>query len=288
MNSELILQADGRIYHLGLRSEDIADVIFTVGDPDRVATVSAHFDFIDFKAQHREFVTHTGTLRGKRVSVISTGIGPDNIDIVINELNALVSYDLAKGIWKKPEDRRKLKIIRLGTSGSLQPDFLPGDYMVSALAVGLDNLMHFYPETGEPDLSASFISKVPLPKSVIPYGVAASPKLAGVFAHWPMGITLTAPGFYGPQGRSVGASSNLQAPFWEAVEAFKYQGFQLTNFEMETSAIYGLCELFGHKALSISVLLANRPLKQFADNPGKLVSKFIQDVLDKWEDIVEA
>lgn len=288
MNSELILQADGRIYHLGLRSEDIADVIFTVGDPDRVATVSAHFDAIDFKAQHREFVTHTGTLRGKRVSVISTGIGPDNIDIVINELNALVSYDFQNNVWKQPEDRRKLKIIRLGTSGSLQPDFLPGDYMVSALAVGLDNLMHFYPEVGEPELSGSFISKVPLPKSVIPYGVAASPALAGIFAHWPMGITLTAPGFYAPQGRSVGAGSKLQAPFWEAVEAFKYQGFQLTNFEMETSAIYGLCELFGHKALSISVLLANRPLKLFADDSARLVSKFIQDVLDKWEEIAEA
>lgn len=288
MNSELILQADGRIYHLGLRSEEVADVIFTVGDPERVEAVSAHFDSIEFKAKHREFVTHTGTLRGKRVTVISTGIGPDNIDIVINELHALVCYDTEKKSWKQPEDRRKLKIIRLGTSGSLQPDFLPGDYMVSALAIGLDNLMHFYPPTGEHGLPQAFIQKVPLPEFIVPYGVRASPALAGVFAQWPMGITLTAPGFYGPQGRSVGAPSKLQNTFWEAVEAFKYQGFQLTNFEMETSAIYGLCELFGHQALSISVLLANRPLKQFADNPSALVSQFIQDVLDKWEDIVEA
>ncbi len=288
MNSELILQSDGRIYHLGLRAEHVADIVFTVGDPDRVKEVSRHFDTIDFQAQHREFVTHTGQLAGKKVTVISTGIGPDNIDIVINELHVLANYDFSNGVWKSLESRRKLKIIRLGTSGSLQPDFLPGDYMVSALAVGLDNLMHFYPETGETALADSFIKSVPLPSAIHPYATAASTALAGIFSLWPMGITLTAPGFYAPQGRSIGAQSHLSTEFWVAVEKFKYQGFQLTNFEMETSAIYGLGSLFGHQALSISVLLANRPLKRFADNPGDLVSKFIRDVLDKWEDIAQA
>lgn len=288
MNSELILQKDGRIYHLGLNAEDIADVIFTVGDPDRVEAVSKHFDCIDFQTQHREFKTHTGKIGSKRVSVISTGIGPDNIDIVLNELNAIVSFDVANGFWLPSDKRRKLKIIRLGTSGSLQPDFLPGDYMVSAMAIGLDNLMHFYPTIEEKSLAETFVKQVPLPNAITPYGVSSAPALAGIFANWPMGITLTAPGFYAPQGRNVGVKSLLQEDFWEAVEAFKYQGFQLTNFEMETSAIYGLSTLFGHQALSISVLLANRPLKKFADDAGALVTKFIQDVLDKWEEITEA
>lgn len=281
--SELVLHPDGSIYHLHLHPEQIAGTIITVGDPGRVERVSRHFDAIEHRVSYREFTTHTGRIGSKRISVISTGIGPDNIDIVVNELDALVNIDL-KNRTLKPE-HTALDIIRVGTSGGIQPDLEVGDFVVSTYAIGLDNLMYFYDwqhhleEAETQDAFYDFLRETgPLP--VRPYLFGGSPALIQqVGSRMHRGITLTSPGFYGAQGRQLRAPGRLSGAAIERLSHFDFGGHRITNFEMETAAIYGLCRVLGHRAASCSVLLANRTRNTFSDNPGAIVERLIEEVL---------
>jgi uridine phosphorylase len=274
-----VLGPDGSIYHLALHPEEVAPIVLTVGDPDRVPKVSAHFDRIDVRRQKREFVTHTGEIAGKRISVISTGIGPDNIDIVINELDALFNIDL--GTRSLRPEPKKIHIVRLGTSGSMQPDLEPGTFLASSFGAGLDNLLDFYKPVfteEEKDIAEAF--RLELPGLPVPYVVAGSRQLLDLFADWQQGITVTCPGFYGPQGRSLRATAALP-DLPERLGRVQRGAHRVTNFEMETSAIYGMCRLLGHEALSLSVILANRRLGTFADNPAALEAELIRTALEK-------
>lgn len=282
--SELITNADGSIYHLNLRPEDVGDWIITVGDQNRVARVSQHFDRIDVQKAKREFVTHTGWLGSKRITVISTGIGPDNIDIVLNELDALVNIDMATRLPVAAP--RSLPIIRIGTTGGLQADIPVDGVICSAMALGFDNVMGYYdwtPDARERQLAAdwaAFTAEGQWQVPVAPYAVDASAVLlAGIAAPFHQGITLTAPGFYGPQGRQLRAKSLLQSGLFDALHRFESQGHRMTNLEMETSAIYGLSRVLGHRALSCSVVLANRHDNTFSPNPGAAVDQLIVKIL---------
>lgn len=282
--SELITNADGSIYHLNLHPEDVGDWIITVGDQNRVARVSRHFDRLDVEKAKREFVTHTGWLGDKRITVISTGIGPDNIDIVLNELDALVNIDMATRLpLAQP---RSLPIIRIGTTGGVQEDIPVDGVICSAMALGFDNVMDYYawsPNASEYRLAqdwAAFTTEGAWRVPVTPYAVEGSAALlAGIAAPFHQGITLTAPGFYGPQGRQLRAPSKLQDGLFDALYRFRSQGLRLTNIEMETSAIYGLSRVLGHQALSCSVVLANRHDNTFSTNPGAAVDKLIVQIL---------
>lgn len=277
--SELILNADGSVYHLALHPEEVAPLIITVGDPDRVAKVSAHFDRVDTIRQKREFLTHTGEIAGQRLTVISTGIGTDNIDIVLNELDALVNIDLATRQLRP--SFRALRIVRLGTSGSLQADLAPGDFLASSFAVGLDNLLSFYQPVfseGEKNICAALAQYLQMPSP--PYVVAGSENLLALFSDWPQGVTATCPGFYGPQGRSLRAPAAIP-DLPERLGAFGFDGLRVTNFEMETSAIYGLCRILGHEALSLSVIMANRIKGTFHENPAKAEALLIREGLER-------
>lgn len=278
--SELILNADGSIYHLHLFPEDISDTIITVGDPDRVEKVSRHFDHIDTRRHKREFVTHTGTLKGKRITVISTGIGTDNIDIVFNELDALVNIDFET---RQPKPQlQSLDIIRIGTSGSLQADIPVGSFLISEYGIGLDILLHFYPNLAteeEMAMSAALKKHIPeLPLS--PYIYRAGERLLEQFGTWTKGATVTCSGFYAPQGRNLRAGCAInELP--DRLTHFHGGHFRCTNFEMETAAMYGMARLLGHHALSCNVILANRPLGLFSQDPGKDEEALIVAVLDK-------
>ncbi len=277
--SELILNADGSVYHLHLQAEQIATTIITVGDPDRVPMVSKHFDTLEIQVQKREFVTHTGFLNGKRLSVISTGIGTDNIDIVLNELDALVNIDLATRTIK-PE-HTSLDIIRIGTSGALQTSTAVDSYLATSFAVGLDGLLHFYassPNTEEATLAKS-LQALSLP--IRPYVAQGSEKLLNHLAKdLPKGITATCTGFYAPQGRQLRlkpVASNLL----DQLQNFQYKQQQFTNFEMETAGIYGLARLLGHHAISLNAILANRPQRTFSQHPKKTVERLIVQTLKR-------
>jgi len=280
--SELIINPKGAVYHLDLAPEQLADTVITVGDPDRVAEVSRHFDRIEHKARHREFVTHTGYIGSKRISVVGTGIGPDNIDIVINELDALANIDF--DTRQPKDDIKSLQIIRLGTSGSLQEDIPVDSLVVSSHGVGLDNLLHYYQrnETAtEAGLLHDFVRHTGLhERAVVPYLASCAPELASLFrAPFIHGITVTCPGFYGPQGRV------LRGPvaFPELIDrltSFRSGEFRVTNFEMETSAIYGLGSLLGHRCLSISTIVANRVHKTFSADAGRAVENMIVTSLE--------
>ncbi len=281
--SELIISPDGSIYHLKLHPEDIAEDIIVVGDPGRVPEISAYFDKIEFKVMNRELCTHTGYYNGKRISVLSTGMGTDNIDIVINELDALVNIDLQKRELKK--EHTSLNIIRLGTSGALQEDLPVDSFMMSEYGLGLDGMLHFYEKSKEvcdKDIANAFINHTNwsenLPK---PYVVRGSDilmqKLGKGFS---TGITATAPGFYGPQGRQL----RLQLAYPdinEKIETFQYNGHRINNLEMETSALYGLGAMLGHQTLTICVLIANRVSKQFSTDYKKPVKKLVETILDR-------
>jgi uridine phosphorylase len=281
--SELVINGDGSIYHLNLKPEHIADTVITVGDPGRVAMVSKYFDTIDFEREKREFVTHTGRLGTKRITVISTGIGPDNIDIVLNELDALVNIDLES---RQPKENQKsLNIIRMGTSGCLQPGVEVGSLVLSAFAVGLDNLMHFYkfnPDETESALYKQLIeTQFPFPTR--PYVIRGSQQLLeGVGNGFRQGITMTAPGFYAPQGRTVRLESQIQDSL-EVLRDFRFEQWPVMNFEMESSAIYGLAKLLGHQALSCNVILANRADKTFSDDPKGITDNMIATMLERLE-----
>jgi uridine phosphorylase len=284
-HSELILNSSGSIYHLDLHPEEVAPTVLTVGDPGRVERVSRHFDRIDTRRQKREFITHTGEIAGQRVSVISTGIGPDNIDIVLNELDALVNIDLPSRT-ELPE-MQSLRIIRLGTTGSLQPD-IPVDALVcSTYGIGLDNLITFYPPSNDLDiqsLESSFKQHMnalglPLPQSYAGRADAALLQQIAQSASAFQGITLTMPGFYGPQGRSLRLKSLLPPNFFEEMAGFRHEEQRITNLEMETGALYALGARFGHQVLSCNTVLANRPLGQFSPNPAQAVDQLILKVL---------
>ena len=271
--SELILNSDGSIYHLHLKPEHLASFVFTVGDPDRVPLVSQYFDQIDFKIKKREFVTHTGWKNGKHLTVMSTGMSTDNIEILLTELDALVNIDLEQRQVKS--EKTRLQIVRLGTSGSLQRDLAAGSLLVSEIAIGLDTMMAFYPRLrGNHDMAVAIQRELNL--SFLPYQAYADPELlAKVQGQFVKGITLTCPGFYAPQGRHVLLKPRMERML-ERLAELNILGRRLTNFEMETAAYYGLGELFGHQMLSLNAIVANRPLKKFDREAEKTVDTMIR------------
>lgn len=281
--SELVLNPDGSLYHINLKPENIADTILFVGDQNRVERISAHFDCIEFETQKREFKTHTGVYKGKRISVMSTGIGPDNIDIVMNELDALVNINLET---RQPKEKlRSLNIIRVGTSGSLQPEVPTDGFLLSTHGIDLNGLMHFYKvseQYHEPPLEQAFISHLNWHKNkAYPYIFAADPHWVDVFSKTNIhkGITATAGGFYGPQGRVLRLSLS-DAEQNDKLASFRYQTSKITNYEMETAVIYGMAKLLGHKAVSLNAIIANRPSGTFSQNPYQTVDRLIKLTLD--------
>jgi len=281
--SELILNPDGSIYHLNLRPEHIANTIITVGDPDRVDTITKHFDTIEFTTHKREFKTTTGRYMGMRISVISTGIGPDNIDIVFNELDALVNIDLETRTVK--ETHTKLDIIRIGTSGSIQSEIPVDSFLISKYAIGLDGMLHAYEceHILEQDIEDAFIAHTNWNhRKARPYVVKNSSELETKLKsdQTVLGFTATAVGFYGPQGRI------LRLPIKDTdlnskMDSFNYQETAITNLEMETSAIYGMSKLLGHNALSMNAIIANRANGTFSNDPKGTVEKLIRYTLQK-------
>ena len=281
--TELILTGEKRVYHINLRAEDIADDVIVVGDQHRVAQISSRFTKIDFKTEHREFVTHTGMYNGKRITVLSTGIGTDNIDIVMNELDAAVNINLETRELNPVH--RSLNVIRLGTSGALQGDIPVNGIVVSSHGLGLDGLLNFYDgwqNVSAMDISEAFTKHTGwLPNLPYPYCVAASDKLLSKFKQGThVGITATAPGFYGPQGRQIrlkAAMPNLN----EMLTDFKLGEHRITNFEMETSALYGLGKLLNHQCLTACVIIANRVRKEFTSDYKKSVEILIDESLQR-------
>lgn len=280
--SELIINSRGAVYHLDLKPEELASTVITVGDPDRVAQVSKHFDSVEYSRQHREFVTHTGFIGKKRISVVSTGIGTDNIDIVLNELDALVNIDFTSRTVK--QGLTSLSIIRVGTSGALQADIPVDSFVASTHGLGIDNLLNFYlPENNEEELQLlkAFENQTQLGSRVaIPYIGSAGPSVQKHFVSgFHHGITVTCPGFYGPQGRVL--RLGLTSPeLIDRLTDFRYGNHRITNFEMETSAIYGLGKLLGHQCLSLNAIVANRVQKTFSKDGAAAVENLIVKTLE--------
>ena len=278
--SELILNPDGSIYHLNLLPEHLADTIITVGDPERVKSVSKYFDSVEFEVHKREFKTHTGALNGKRISVVSTGIGTDNIDIVFNELDALKNIDFGMRTVKK--ELTSLEIIRIGTSGAIQPEIEIDSFLVSEKAIGFDNLLHFYENTSFCDevFSEAFISATNWNvKKSKPYVVSADENLLKKFSpEFKKGISATNVGFYGPQGRMLRLSIE-DKKMNDRIKDFRFHGKPITNLEMETSGIYGLARLLGHRAVSLNAILANRANGTFSKDPEKTIDTLIKSTL---------
>jgi uridine phosphorylase len=279
--SELIINDRGAVYHLNCRPEEIATTIITVGDPARVKEVSKYFDTIEYRNEHREFVTHTGYTGKKRLSCVSTGIGPDNIDIVLNELDALVNINFKTRLIK--EQLTCLNIIRLGTAGSLQKEIPVDSFVASTHGLGLDNLMNFYRAENneeEKQLIQNFNTHTQLSSgNIAPYINMAGVHLLKHFTqNYHQGITVTCPGFYGPQGRilRLGLANPLLI---DHLTSFSFGNHRIANFEMETSAIYGLGKLLGHHCLSLSAIVANRISKQFSKNGGLAVENLIKQSL---------
>ena len=278
-DTELIITNSGRIYHLNLKKEEIADDIILVGDPNRVEQISNKFEKIDFKITHREFITHTGYYNNKKISVISSGIGTDNIDIVINELDALVNVNFESRQINKI--KKSLNIIRLGTSGGLNKKIDVDSFLVSEYAIGLDGLAHFYKNNDVLDqkLSKMFFNKTNWSKNhASPYSVKASEKLLNKFNNFNKGITLTATGFYGPQCRNMRLKSSI-SDLENLIGSIEYQGLNITNFEMESSALYFLGRSLGHNTLTICAILANRISKKYSTNPIDTIDELINEVL---------
>ena len=281
--SELILNPDGSVYHLNLKPEHIAHDIIFVGDQDRVSKITKHFDSIEFTTQKREFKTQTGIYKGKRLTVMSTGIGPDNIDIVINELDALVNIDLET---RKPKEKlTSLNIIRIGTSGSLHADIPVDSFVMAQFGLGLDNMLRSYlvDNVSNTEMENAFIEHTnwDLRKGkpvVIPCSSVLEKRIESDKMH--KGITATAGGFYGPQGRVL--RLNIQDPTLNSkMDNFIFEGTRITNLEMETSAIYGLSALLGHQALSLNAIIANRANGTFSSDPYKAVDELIEYTLNK-------
>lgn len=281
--SELILNPDGSVYHLNLLPKHIADNVIFVGDQDRVERITSHFESIEFSIQKREFKTQTGYYKGKRLTVISTGIGPDNIDIVLNELDALVNIDL---INRQPKDELKsLNIIRIGTSGSLQKDIPVDAFVLSTHGLDINGMMHFYQSESiaNKEIEDAFINHTNWSfKKARPIIVENSPYLESLFSDISLhkGITATAGGFYGPQGRVLRLPVQDSA-LNQKMDNFHYKDYRIANLEMETSAIYGLSKLLGHNALSLNAIIANRANGTFSEDPRQTVKNLIVFALDK-------
>ncbi|MGN6491660.1 MAG: nucleoside phosphorylase [Agriterribacter sp.] len=277
--SELILNSRGAVYHLNLLPEELANTVITVGDPERVSEVSKHFDTIECQQQHREFVTHTGTIGKKRISVVSTGIGTDNIDIVLNELDALVNINLVTRTIKP--QLTSLQLVRIGTAGSLQADVPVDSFVASTHGLGIDNLLHFYrheQNDEEKQLLQAFITQTQV--TALPYLSSASVSLIKHFVqNFHHGITVTCPGFYAPQGRILRLGLHYPGLI-DRLTGFSFGQHRICNFEMETAGIYGLGHLLGHQCLSLSAIVANRVSKQFSKNGHATMEKLIKTTLE--------
>lgn len=280
-DSELILNPDGSVYHLHLKPENVAENVIVVGDQGRVEMISKYFDNIEFKVQSREFVTHTGTFNGKRITALSTGIGTDNIDIVMNELDAAVNIDLVNRIPK--QNHTALNVVRIGTSGALQGDIPVDSFVLSTHGLGMDGLLNFYDvdSINEADLEQAFIAHTNWNKRFNhPYFVKGSAELINKLSpdkH--LGITATACGFYGPQGRVLRLPLQMN-DLNEKLTSFNHNGHRITNFEMETSALFGLGALLGHNTATVCTIVANRIRKEFSKNYKVSVDKLIVNVLE--------
>lgn len=281
--SELIINPDGSIFHLHLKPHEIADDIILVGDPGRVTLVSEHFDHIEHIVKNREFITHTGIYKGKRMSVVASGIGTDNIDIVINELDALVNIDLKTRLIK-PE-HKSLNFVRIGTSGGLQEDLDVDSFLMTETAIGFDGLLNFYKNRDEVcnlDIEEKFLKHMNWnPKIATPYFVNASKSLNSKLGDGiKKGMTISSPGFYGPQGRELRLEiqdKNIN----DKIRDFRYKNKRITNYEMESSAIFGLSSLLGHNAATVCVIIANRYNKQYSKDYKVAVKKLIKVILDR-------
>lgn len=282
--SELVLNANNQVYHLGISPEDVAEKIILVGDQDRVQLVSNFFDTIRHTSQHREFVVHTGSYKGKELSVISTGIGTDNIDIVINEIDALFNIDLHTR--REKTAKKALEFVRIGTCGILQSNIPLHSYILSEHAIGLDNIGHFYQipySEIEESNAVSLNRQLGLPSAVIPYFVDASPELVHRFSSEQtyQGITITSSGFYAPQGRELRAKRSVQH-MNEHIEKIKIEGEKIVNFEMESSAIFALSKALNHQATTICLGVANRPNFEFSQGFEEEMNQLIVYVLDRF------
>ena len=280
--SELPKQPNGAIYHLGLFPEEIADDIILVGDPGRVEKISDRFDKVELKRQNRELITHTGMKNGKRLSVISTGMGTDNIDIVLTELDALANIDLEK--MEVKNEHKSLNLIRIGTSGALQAEIDTGSFVASAYGLGIDGVLQFYKNNGdfEDDLVEAFVKQTDWNEKLpYPYCTAASQQLLDKVAHdFYQGITVSAPGFFGPQGRLVRAPL-MYPELNQKIEEFSFHGKSITNMEMECSAIYGLSKVLGHNPLTVCLIVANRVTYGSAFDYHTMMNKLIDTVLER-------
>lgn len=281
--SELVLNPDGSVYHLHLKPEDIADTIIIVGDPGRVKKVSDHFDKIEVIKQNREYLTHTGYMNNKRLTVMSTGMGPDNIEILMNELDAIRNIDLETRTVKAK--LHPLKIIRIGTCGGIHPSVSADSWVISRYAIGFDNVLQYYGYEGN-DICRSIIQEfynhTNWPNEKLPlYASQGSDALFDLLkGECIAGITATAPGFYAPQGRQLRGTSIIP-DIDQKLSGFKHANYPLTNFEMETSALYGLGTVFGHECCTVCTVIANRIAKSFSADYNKSISKLITYVLNR-------
>ena len=282
--SQLVLNSEGAVYHLNLHPDQLADDVLLVGDPGRVELIASFFDKIEVERQNRELVTRTGYFNGKRITVMSTGMGTDNLDIVMNELDALANIDLKTRTPK--EGHRSLNLIRIGTCGALQPEIEVEDsYVATRYAIGLDGLLYFYAKNKEVNdiaMRDAFIKQMDYPKDLpLPYVVEGSKELFDRLAQgYYQGLTATAPGFYGPQGRTL--RMDLAYPEHNRkIESFNYQGWRVCNFEMESSALYGLGKMMGHNCLTICVAIANRVTEKFASDYHPYVKKLVINTLER-------
>ena len=286
--SELILNPDGSVYHLALKPDQLGETVFVVGDPGRVALISKRFDSIDHKSQNREFIAHTGALRGRRITALATGIGTDNLDIVMGELDALVNIDLDKRTPKR--EQKALTIIRMGTCGALQEDIPVDTFIVSQSGLGLDNVLHYYAhenEDKEHRLLHAILNHVEWPDNLpIPYMAFGNEALVQRLGEDNrVGITATSGGFYGPQGRQLRAVPSVDG-LNDAFTSFRstvddLEGLCITNYEMETSALYGLSGLLGHKAATICSVVANRLRKEYSKDHHGAIERMIDQVLER-------
>ena len=281
--SELILNPDGSVYHLNLKPEDISDTLLFVGDQDRVEKITKYFDTIEFSTQKREFKTQTGTYKGKRISVISTGIGPDNIDIVLNELDALVNIDFKTRTIK--DTLNSLNIIRIGTSGSLQSDIPVDSFVIGTHGLDLNGMLHFYEleDICNHEIENAFIKHTHWNSNKArPIVISNSLELERIFESKQTykGVTGTAGGFYGPQGRVLRLAIQ-DSELNNKMNSFLYNGFRISNLEMETATIYGLSKLLGHNALSLNAIIANRANGTFSKNPAKTIESLILYTLER-------
>jgi len=281
--TELVLDAHGAVYHLGMHPKDLAQKVILVGDQDRVGKISKYFDSIESKHQHREFVSHTGTYKAKRITVLSTGIGTDNIDICLAELDALANIDLEQR--REKIQKTSLDIVRIGTCGMLQASLPLHSFILATHALGLDNIAHFYPiqfSEEETNLLGEILMQVSFPKGVSPYLSAASTSMLERLDSKKVtkGITITSSGFYGPQGRSLRLPS-LMPQIHHDLGAFEFEGHRIVNFEMESSAIFALGAELGHQCISICLGVANRPLEEFSKGIDEAMNELITYVLER-------